>query len=202
MELLLLDIKRIIVDILPMPDKRNLIRSCKNFNQLNYLMKLYETEFVELLNVNKFVYDRPLKFNQCELYALEYIYYDREYIPDIYLEHNKNLLTDYPSLYFNMAMNQINVCKKIYQKYKKEVFIHSMTDGAASVGNLEMIKWGMANGCKWNTDKCMFAAQSGNLEVLKWLRENRCARKNIQLCCIFFRSCEKVCKHTFSSSMG
>ena len=197
-----IDIIKIILFYLPIIDKRNLIRSCKYLNQLYPLMKIFESEFVELLNLTKFIANKPIKLNQCELYALEYIYYDRKNIPDKYLDYNKNLLTKHSLLYFNMAINQINVCKKIYQKYKKEVFIHSMTDGAASVGNLEMIKWGMANGCKWNTDKCMFAAQSGNLEVLKWLRENRCARKNIQLCCIFFRSCEKECKHTFSSSMG
>ena len=79
-------------------------------------MKKFEIEFAKLLNVTKFVSDKPIKFNQCELYALEYIYYDRENIPDEYLEYNKNLLTNHLLLYFNMAMNQINVCKKIYCK--------------------------------------------------------------------------------------
>ena len=45
MELLPLDIKKIIVDILPIPDKRNLVRSCKTFNQLFPLMKKFEIEF-------------------------------------------------------------------------------------------------------------------------------------------------------------
>ena len=194
MELLLLDINRIIVDILPMPDKRNLIRCCKYFNQLYPLMKMYETEFAELLNTTKFVSVKPIKFNQCELYILEYIYYDRENIPDKYLEHNKNLLTEYPLLYSNMSRNQINVCKKIYQKYER--FITSIMNGFVSTGNLELVKWCREKGCDWYPGICIHAAYSGHIEILKWVRNNGCARKNMQLCCIFFRSCEKVCVHT------
>ena len=137
MELLPLDIKRITINKLPIPDKRNLIRCCKSFNQLYYLMKSYEIEFEELLNVTKFVSDNPKKFNKYELYALEYIYYDRENIPDKYLEYNKDLLEDHSLLYFNMARNQ-TICKKIYQKYENH--ITSIMRGAAWNGDLEMMK--------------------------------------------------------------
>ena len=176
MELLPLDIKRILVNILPIPDKRNLIRSCKTFNQLYYLMKSYETEFEELLNVTKFVSDNPRKFNQCELYALEYIYHDRDNIPDKYLEHNTDLLEDHSLLYFNMAMNQNKICKKIYQKY--ENYITSIMKGAVLNGDLEMVKWARENGCEWHTDIARYAAGNGNLEVLKWIRDNGCAWNN------------------------
>ena len=186
MELLPLDIKRIIIDILPIPDKRNLIRCCKSFNQLYYLMKSYEIEFEKLLNVTKFVSYNPRKFNQYELYALEYIYYDREDIPDKYLNHthNKNLLTEHALLYFNMAMNQINVCKKIYIKYT--VFIVSIMNGAASAGNLKMLKWARKNKetgyHKLNSNICKLAALNGHLEVLQWARKKRCTAWSTDTC--------------------
>ena len=65
-----IDIIKIILFDLSMIDKRNLITSCKYLNQLNYLIKLYEIEFTELLNVTKFVSNETITFNQCELYAL------------------------------------------------------------------------------------------------------------------------------------
>ena len=59
MNLLPLDIIKIIIFYLPIIDKRNLIRSCIYLNQLYPLMRLYESEFVKLLNVTKFVSDIP-----------------------------------------------------------------------------------------------------------------------------------------------
>ena len=171
-------IKMILFHLPIIIDKRNFIRSSKYLNQFYPLMKNIESEFVELLNATKFVDTKLLKFNQSELYALEYIYYDRENIPNKYLNQNENLLTKYSLLYFNMAMNQTNVCKKIYNKYK--IFTNSIINGAASVGNLKMIKWIRKHkNNKYNgfyTNMCKFAALNGHLEVLKWSREIKCGR--------------------------
>ena len=172
MELLPSDIKKIIIDILPIPDKRNLIRSCKYFNNLHYLIKSYETKFVELLHVTKFVSIEPIKFNQCELYALEYIYYDRANIPDKYLDYNKELLTKYALLYVNMAMNQTNVCKKIHKKYGRH--INNIMCGAAYNGNLQLMKWAGKNGGCLRAILCNHVARNGHLEELKWLRKKQC----------------------------
>ena len=133
------DLIKIILNYLPIIDKRNLIRSCQCLNQLYPLIKYFEKEFMELLNTTNFVSNKPINLNQCEIYALEYIYYDREDIPDKYLEHNKILLTKYPLLYVNMAGKRSNICKKIYHKYSKH--INKIMKGAILGGNLQMVKW-------------------------------------------------------------
>ena len=42
---------------------------------------------------------------------------------------------------------------------------------AAQQGNLEMVKYCVANECPIDADACACAAQNGHLEVLKYLRE-------------------------------
>jgi len=45
---------------------------------------------------------------------------------------------------------------------------------AAILGNLEMLKYCVENGCEVGTGTCAVAAKSGNLECLKYLREKNC----------------------------
>jgi hypothetical protein len=45
---------------------------------------------------------------------------------------------------------------------------------AAEYGYIEILKWLLNNGCRWNRTTCAMAAKSGNLELLKYLRENGC----------------------------
>jgi hypothetical protein len=40
-------------------------------------------------------------------------------------------------------------------------------------GNLSLLKWGLANGCRLLECACAMAAEGGHLEALKWLRENK-----------------------------
>ena len=42
-------------------------------------------------------------------------------------------------------------------------------------GNLSLLKWGQANGCRLILCACSMAAEGGHLEVLKWLREKGCS---------------------------
>ena len=167
-----LDIIKIILLDLPIIDKRNLIRSCKYLNQLYPLMNFYEIEFMELLNSTKFVDQNPKKFNQSELYALEYIYYDRENLPNEYLEHNKKLLTEYQLLYFNMARNNLQICKNIYKKFGQPKHLDEIMSGASCGGHLEIIKWALENGCARNPDVFYIACENGYFEVLEWVWEN------------------------------
>jgi hypothetical protein len=45
---------------------------------------------------------------------------------------------------------------------------------AASAGNLEMLKWAHNNGCAWDKDTCLDAAQHDHLAVLQWAVEHQC----------------------------
>ena len=48
---------------------------------------------------------------------------------------------------------------------------YGMIYAAASQGNLEMVKYCVANGCPIDVSACEFAAENGQLECLKYLRE-------------------------------
>ena len=45
---------------------------------------------------------------------------------------------------------------------------------AASMGNLEMVKWMRENGCEWDCWTTGYAAGGGHIELLEWLREQNC----------------------------
>jgi hypothetical protein len=36
------------------------------------------------------------------------------------------------------------------------------------------LKWLRENGCPWNENTCINAAQIGNFKILKWARDNGC----------------------------
>jgi hypothetical protein len=85
---------------------------------------------------------------------------------------------------------------------EKECAWNWQTSGTvAALGNLEMLKYCVENGCEVNDGTCATAAQFGNLECLKYLREKNCpwkestvyyARKNNHIDCLNY-ALEKKC---------
>ena len=57
----------------------------------------------------------------------------------------------------------------------------STCGGAAAGGHLEALQWLVDNGCTWDTSTCACAAEGGHLEVLQWARANGC-RWNASTC--------------------
>ena len=45
---------------------------------------------------------------------------------------------------------------------------------AAQGGNLELVQWLRAEGCRWDADTCHWAVDHGHEELLRWARENGC----------------------------
>ena len=66
--------------------------------------------------------------------------------------------------------NKLELLKWAREEKKCEWDEHTIT-AAAEQGNLEMVKYCVANECPINAEACAFAAQNGHLEVLKYLRE-------------------------------
>ena len=66
--------------------------------------------------------------------------------------------------------NKLELLKWIREEKKCDW--NSLTiEAAAGHGNLEMVKYCVANGCPIHTHACSSAAQNGQLECLKYLRE-------------------------------
>jgi hypothetical protein len=66
--------------------------------------------------------------------------------------------------------NKLELLKWIREE-KKCKWDEDTIEAAASQGNLEMVKYCVANKCPINMWSCAWAAQNGHLEVLKYLRE-------------------------------
>ena len=67
-------------------------------------------------------------------------------------------------------MNKLEFLKWIREEKKCEWDEYTIAE-AARQGNLEMVKYCVANGCPVNERACTFAARNGHLECLKYLRE-------------------------------
>jgi hypothetical protein len=66
--------------------------------------------------------------------------------------------------------NKLELLKWAREEKKCDWDKHTI-HAAAEQGNLEMVKYCVANECPINAMACAFAAQNGHLEVLKYLRE-------------------------------
>jgi hypothetical protein len=83
---------------------------------------------------------------------------------------------------YNIKMDESDFCSgvawtnklellKWAREEKKCEWDYSTIDAAASQGNLEMVKYCVANECPVDEDACAHAARYGHLECLKYLRE-------------------------------
>ena len=88
---------------------------------------------------------------------------------------NKSLWPDYwkdETLFCSQVAktNKLELLKWIREE-KQCKWNRFTIDAAAEQGNLEMVKYCVANACPINKYACQFAARNGHLEVLKYLRE-------------------------------
>jgi hypothetical protein len=66
--------------------------------------------------------------------------------------------------------NKLELLKWIREEKKCE-WDNVTIGGAAVLGNLEIVKYCVANGCPFTADACWYAAKNGHLECLKYLHE-------------------------------
>lgn len=80
-------------------------------------------------------------------------------------------------IYFNAAeMNRKDIIQSVsdngfyeFRQFSKCIY------HAAKKGHLELIKWLMENGCKWDESACSIAAKNGYLEIIQWAISNNLA---------------------------
>ena len=76
------------------------------------------------------------------------------------------------------------ICEAAAEGGQLEILKWAMAEGsttnqwtcsaAAFGGHLEVLQWVKAGGCYWDEDTCAAAAEGGHLEVLKWARAQGC----------------------------
>ncbi|CCO16468.1 predicted protein [Bathycoccus prasinos] len=81
--------------------------------------------------------------------------------------------SDWDETWFCIRVAQTNKLEllKWAREEKKCEWNGKTINAAAGQGNLEMIKYCVANECPIDKIACAYAAESGNLEILKYLRE-------------------------------
>jgi hypothetical protein len=82
-----------------------------------------------------------------------------------------SLLKDEPYFCVRVAFTNKLELLKWAREEKKCTWDGWTIDAAAEQGNLEMVKYCVANECPIDEDACAYAARNGHLEVLKYLRE-------------------------------
>ncbi|CAL6412467.1 unnamed protein product [Bathycoccus prasinos] len=88
-------------------------------------------------------------------------------------EHKSLWPSDWEDITFSSEVARTNKLEllKWAREEKKCEWDEWTINEAASQGNLEMVKYCVANECPIDEDACAYAAENGHLEVLKYLRE-------------------------------
>lgn len=171
MEHLISDIVSIILDILPMPDKRNFIRCNKRFNQIDIVV--YEKEFSKkiddeiLFNHRKNNLDPNAQLY--EKYVTEILYYGYDnLLLDRYVQ-NVIVVSNHPRLLQHCAKNNYSVIvKKLFPLCNYEIHTEFLF-GALLGAHVDLVQWLRNSGVCW-TNRLLFAAgRSGNIYMLSWL---------------------------------
>ena len=168
----------IIFHHLPITDKRNLMRTCKDCINLSDLIKRAAKEFYKTLCRTAYVARE--KISSCSLYGYTVELLFDEYvhlIPNRYITNKNDALYEDPNIYFNSAARcQISILKLLVECNKNlSTFI---TCGCAAGGHLELLKWAKKKGCNWDSTTCSYAASNGHLKLLRWAIKNGCKWNN------------------------
>ena len=168
------EIHLIIIQHLPIPDVRKIIRCNRLFNSFKDKIQQYQDEFIEMINDTKYLGEKIITLNNFEKYTLECAYYGyANMILPNYIRPDNKILYNYPRLYFNSAKRKFKKLIKILFHCNKSCKIN-ICSGAAFGGHLNLLKWARENGCDWDSLTCTAAACNGHMDILKWARENGC----------------------------
>lgn len=181
------DILRIIIDILPMPDKRNLIRCTTQLNKFQYQMPSYVKQFVAQMDPE--LRNQVKNMTLREYYLLEYLHYGYvSNVPTHYIGDGRYICTElrnyigeknYTEL-INLLI-ECNECNRIdfirglvkgqHLETLKVIYknCYSISHDVARYGTIEMLEWLRTQDCEWDSKICISAASSGNMETLQWL---------------------------------
>ena len=156
MNIIPLDVIRLIIELLPITDKRQFTRTCSTYHKITQkLLQIAENNF----KVKHF--DR--KYFGVEKFTLELCndkYFDK--IPISYFNEKNEVIMPLLALNGQLELLKFGISKSCPFNHYQEF--------AAINGHLEIIKWTKANGHELYMDSLMrIATRNGQLEVLKWV---------------------------------
>ncbi len=140
-------------------DKRQFLKTCINYNDMTKrLMLIFEENF----SVKHFGKITEYCVEKFTLELCHDLYFDM--IPMSYINKTNKIIVKAAST-FNcvklLEMAKINDCDFGVIYYS-----------AAVNGNVDIIKWAVKNGYKWDTWTCTFAATCGQTEIITWANKN------------------------------
>ncbi len=140
-------------------DKRQFLRTCINYNNMTKrLMQIFEENY----SVKHFGKITEYCVEKFTLELCHDSYFDM--IPMSYITKNNTIIVKAAST-FN--------CVKLLEMAKLNNCDFSVIYCSAAVnGNVDIIKWAVKNGYKWDTWTCTFAATCGQPEIIKWANKN------------------------------
>ena len=164
------DITDIIFSILPITDKRNLIRCNQELNLKTNLMMLYEKQFMAQVCFF-YKYHLPTNITKLERLTLEMIYDNYIHlIPDRYICNSNKLCNNKFMHFYCVNLSNIPLLEKLL--ILKPKYSTHVAYGAAYSGNLELLKWARKNANYWKSNTCSDIRYNDNIDALKWTQNN------------------------------
>ncbi len=144
-------------------DKRQFARTCKTYNVIT-------KEIIKNVELNFVIPHLNYTSKYCvEKFTLE-LCHDKYFdlIPPLYFaKYNKSIVHGL-SMFGDLKLLKIFI-KNYYDTYKANYDFSSICNNAAIGGHLDILIWGRLNGCDWNNDALMYAAQYGHLHIIKYI---------------------------------
>ena len=160
--------------VLPISDKRSLIRTCKATYNFSIEMPAMEMEFRKIINETNYlhVYLEHNFYHPLCRYTIELIHDGRD-VPDKYITADNVVLRKFYKIHARLArQGKLDVIQKIFAANSDENMImcakYAMM-GAAEYGHLNILKWILKNGYPRDGRAMGYAAKGGQLTALKWM---------------------------------
>ena len=169
MDILPTDIILILLDVLPMCDKRNLIRCTVQFNKLTFLMQQYQSKFLKSM---AFVWN--ISLTSLEKYTLEYVYDGYVNImPKHYINNHNKILYAYSDIYYHAGKENHTELIKLLVNHNKK-YIQEIINGLATNNHLTTLMWIREMNFDWDYETCAYAATKWSFRTFtmgscKWL---------------------------------
>jgi hypothetical protein len=184
------DIIRFIFGLCSITDKRNFIRTCKNFNKLFELMPIIEKEFQYMIRTNFIANPMFIDFEESiNKYSMELIYDGYvNLFPERYIFFDNYVIYRYHEIYYNLALRgNFDMILLLFQSTinysidNEERNAYYIMKGAAKSGHKHILEWMLEKDYKIDGIIIAEAIKGDNMDIYYWLINNKSYWNNIEI---------------------